>query len=486
MKSFLGQPLNNTMDSQSNTLEPKSGREVPLKLNLGFSLGEIPDLIAYQGFSFLIFTFYSVVIGLPIDTVTIVFIIWSIFNAFNDPILGALSDRTRTKKFGGGRRRPWIISMIIPLPLVMVFLFTPIEGSDTVIAIYMAISMILFDTFYTTYSLNHTSLYPEMFRSDRAREEVGRSRRILMVVGLLVAFALPGIVITDLVGTDAITRRQYILCGAIFGVCILVTMLGHIKTGIRERPLEELQEQKTLSLLDSFKYTFKNKDFILIVMASTMNWYVFGILPMVLPIYASIQFDLSKNAFETTLLLVTVFLCSIPGVLFWSWLDKKIGSRQAFIVCMIFWAVSLIPLYFITEYVGAMIAMAFIGIGFGGGPYFIDRNISNVIDEDELRTHQRREASFFGVHAVFIRLATILIIICINIVFTSYNGWEEVDLVAVTPKQQLGLRLLMSIFPACALIIGVVFASLFSLNTEKVKEIQTRRNKALDDLELKE
>ncbi|MHA1673907.1 MAG: MFS transporter, partial [Promethearchaeota archaeon] len=144
-----------------------SKREIPLKLNLGYSLGEIPDLIAYQGFSFLIFTFYSVTVGLSVNTVTIVFIIWSIFNAFNDPILGALSDKTRTTKFGGGRRRPWIVSMLLPLPLVMVFLFTPPLNNKILTAIYMGFIMIVFDTFYTTYSLNHTSLYPEMFQTDR-------------------------------------------------------------------------------------------------------------------------------------------------------------------------------------------------------------------------------------------------------------------------------------------------------------------------------
>ncbi|MHA1674680.1 MAG: MFS transporter, partial [Promethearchaeota archaeon] len=114
-------------------------------------------------------------------------------------------------------------------------------------------------------------------------------------------------------------------------------------------------------------------------------------------------------------------------------------------------------------------------IGFGGGPYFIDRNISNIADQDELQTNQRREASFYGVHAVFIRLATILVVLCINIVFTQYNGWEEVVLTDVTTQQQLGLRSLMSIFPATALLIGIIFALIYPLNKQRVREIQQKR-----------
>ena len=452
-----------------------SKREVPLKLNLGYSLGEIPDLIAYQGFSFLIFTFYSVTVGLSVDTVTIVFIIWSIFNALNDPILGALSDKTRTTKFGGGRRRPWIVSMLLPLPLVMVFLFTPPLNNEILTAIYMGFIMIVFDTFYTTYSLNHTSLYPEMFQTDRGREEVGRSRKILMVVGLLIAFALPGVIIPSLTGTDTITRQKYILCGAIFGICIFVFMLWHVLVGIREPPLDQLQKRETYTMRESFRQTFRNRDFILIVLASTMNWFVFGLIPMVLPIYCNVQFGIDQGSFDVSLLLIIVFLGSIPGVLVWSWVDKKLGSRLGFILCMAFWALSLVPLYFLKTYNGVAIAMGFIGIGFGGGPYFIDRNISNIADQDELQTNQRREASFYGVHAVFIRLATILVVLCINIVFTQYNGWEEVVLTDVTPQQQLGLRTLMSIFPATALMIGIIFALIYPLNRQRVQEIQQKR-----------
>ncbi len=339
----------NTQKRKEKTKFKTKKREVPLKLALGFAIGEIPDMIAYQGFSFLIFTFYSVVIGLEIWKITIVYIIWSLINALNDPILGALSDKTRTSKLGGGRRRPWIVSMLLPLPIVMVFLFTPLLTNPTVTAIYMAVIMILFDTFYTTYSLNHTSLYPEMFPTDKAREEVGFTRRAIMIVGLLIAFALPGVIITDLVGTDQLTKNQYILCGAVFGVLILIFMVLHLIFGIKEPKLEELKQRKTFSLMESIKYTLKNKDFIFIVLCSTMNWFVFGIIPMVLPIYASVNFNLDQNSFETSLLLIVAFLSSVPGVFFWMKVDSKLGSRKAFMFAHVFWIIVLIPLLFIQS-----------------------------------------------------------------------------------------------------------------------------------------
>ena len=61
--------------------------EVPFGKNLAFGSGEIADQLAYQGFTFTIFTFYFSVMKLDAKYITIVFILWSIYNAFNDPVL---------------------------------------------------------------------------------------------------------------------------------------------------------------------------------------------------------------------------------------------------------------------------------------------------------------------------------------------------------------------------------------------------------------
>jgi GPH family glycoside/pentoside/hexuronide:cation symporter len=119
-----------------------------------------------------------------------------------------------------------------------------------------------------------------------------------------------------------------------------------------------------------------------------------------------------------------------------------------------------------------MAVMAVMGVVFGGPPYFIDRNISNIADEDELRTGQRREASFYGVHAFIIRLATILNILSINIVFT-FNGWG--DLVeAAQGASSFGIQMLMSAFPLGAMIIGIIFLSFYKIGKKESDELQLK------------
>ncbi len=479
--------------------------EVPFGRNLAFGTGEIADQLAYQGFTFTIFTFYFSVIGLDALSITIVFVLWSIYNAFNDPILGSLSDRTRTRKLFGGRRRPWMIVSALPLALVMFLLFTPpwVAGfGDTGIGtiFYMLFIMCLFDTFYTAFSVNRVSLYPEMFRTDKAREEVGAVRRIIMVVALLLAFILPTIIISDMTleikALFSQVKWEYQLTGIIFGVIILVAIIINVLWGAREPPVDEMEKKKPLKLWESLKVSLKNKKFVIFALCSTMNWYVFGLIPTIMTIYVKNVVDTTNDwlwvaldslgELRVSIPLVLAFVMSIFGVLFWSFIDRKVGSKIGFILSMSWWALVLIPLIFINSYLGILIVMVLNGIGLGGSPYFIDRHISNIADDDELRTGERREGSYYGVHALFVRLSTILSIASIAIVLST-NGWYVYDPVSVTPELVFGLKSLMSLFPMGALIIGIIILIFFPLGKKQVEKLQAGlKNKTNDTMETEE
>ena len=74
-------------------------------------------------------------------------------------------------------------------------------------------------------------------------------------------------------------------------------------------------------------------------------------------------------------------------------------------------------------------------------------------------------------HALFVRLSTILSIGSIAIVLTT-NGWAVYDPSVVTPEIIFGLKSLMSLFPAGALLIGIVFLIFYPLGRKQVQELQ--------------
>lgn len=458
--------------------------KVPLKFNLAFATGEITDAVAYQGFSFLIFTFYYAVIGIDVRYVMIIYILWSIYNALNDPILGGISDKTRTRKFGGGRRRPWMIVAWVPLSLIMFFLFTPFATYETHpiwVSIYFFIIICIFDTIYTAFSLNRTSLYPEMFRTDREREEAGAGRRIFMVLGLILGMGVPTLFIPTLTESTQENIYNYWIAGAVLGAIVFVTAFINLKWGVKEPSLEELEEKETFGVFQSIWYSLKNWKFVIFILCSLANWYVFAIFPMIMPIYSEFVL-LESNSMLVVLLLLVAFVCSAPGVVFWSWVDSKVGSKMGFVISQAYWVAVLIPLFFVTNYWVALIMLALNGVGLAGSPYFIDRNISNIADEDEQKTGQRREASYYGVHALVIRLSSIFAIISVSGILSKY-GWSLFDPEVVSVDLITGLQSLVSFFPAGALVIGILLLLIYPLNKKKVHELQSSYKKKLAKIE---
>lgn len=152
------------------------------------------DIIMLQFFSFLIFTFFYAVVGLNVNLITIGFIIWSIWNALNDPLLGAISDRTSTKL---GRRKPYIITGIYSLLIINILLWTPPLGSQIITFIYFLIVLVVWDLFYTMYSLNQTALFPEMFRDLEQRAKANTIVQIFQIISLMIAFILPSFFIPN-------------------------------------------------------------------------------------------------------------------------------------------------------------------------------------------------------------------------------------------------------------------------------------------------
>jgi len=74
-----------------------TGELVSKKTTIFYSFAGIADTMSYQMFTFYIFNFYYTVVIGDILLVSLGYILWSVWNAFNDPLLGILSDRTSTR-----------------------------------------------------------------------------------------------------------------------------------------------------------------------------------------------------------------------------------------------------------------------------------------------------------------------------------------------------------------------------------------------------
>ncbi|MFX1357199.1 MAG: MFS transporter [Promethearchaeota archaeon] len=432
-----------------------------------FGIGQFSDAIALQMFTIYVFTFYYAVVGVNVNLITLGFILWSLWNAFNDPLLGALSDRTKTR---WGRRKPYIIASIIPLCVIIVLLWTPPTNTEIASFIYFIIIMILFDTFFTMYDLNYCALFPEIFQNLNDRARASAFKQIFTVIGLLFAFMVPTIIIPDL--TNSAYISEYMYAGIVMSVIIFIGAFFMIKFGIKERT-EFSEDYKTApSIFASLKYSLKNKSFRIFIIMNVTYWYVVGMLPVVVPLYGRFVLQIGEGeSFLLGLLLGVAFISAAIFMALWRFIIVRVGMKRGVMISMITFIITLAPFMFINDVLSAFIAFLFAGLGLSGAIFFGDILLSAIIDEDELITGTRREGGYFGINALLTKLSTILVILSINIVFNSV-GWAVFDPLGTTFQTIFGLRSLIFIFPACALMIGLVAISWFPITKRKYQTIK--------------
>lgn len=440
------------------------------KRGVAYAIGQASDITAYQTFSFLVFTFYYAVVGIRIELIVFGYVIWAIWNSINDSIIGYISDRTHTR---WGRRIPYIMISLIPLAFMVLLLFFPPQsiGITNEIAnfIYFLIVIIVFEWFFTMYDVNFTALFPELFITVKERTKANNVRQAFAIVGLIMAFVLPGLFISDYSNPSSLPEYQ--IFGIVTMVIVIIPGLVFLKFSPREKAEFSEDYKKAPKFIEAFKTCLKSKSFDWYIPAEVATWFVYGMLPAIVPLYGKFVLGITDTLLLSLLLGIAFISSAIFMTVLWKPLVQKIGPRKTWLISMTSWIILLFTLLFVSSYLIALIVFFLMGMGLSGSLYIIDIIIGDIVDEDEVKTGSRREGAYYGVNMFLMHLSTIAVFLVIGPVFIISN-WEVYDPNKITPEIIFGLRSLMSIYPIIALLIAMLVIYKYPLDGEKLKKVK--------------
>lgn len=461
---------------------PSDSGSLDLRTTLAFGFGAMTDQMSHQAFQFLIFTFYYAVVGVNVNVLAAAFVIFAVWDSVNDPLIGPISDRTTSKL---GRRRFWVLVSLVPFALANVFLFTPPGrlASDVGNAVYMILIIMVYDLVYTIFSTQQLALFPEMFKTEASRGRANLYKNVLTIVGVLVGFVLPTVLINPMAPAPDATPAEtdeiagmYLNTGILVAVLVVVFGVVFLRFGIQEDPAHQTKPETMPGLWTSLKQTLGNKAFVIFVVGNMFNWFVFKLLTTIVPLYGIHVLGIEEGNFLLTAILLVALLTAAAFFPVMEKLGHKLGMRNAFLVSETVFLLSLIPYAFLDNQPGlAIVAMIFTGIGISGQMYFVDILIGNIIDEDEVRNGCRREGSFYGINALINRYSTILVFVAIAAVLTGY-GWEEYLVGAGADFEALraGLKLLMTVFTMAGVAVMMLCLKYYPLHGERLREVQAQ------------
>ncbi len=431
--------------------------------------------------------FLTDVVGLDARLASVAALLGIVWDALNDPLVGTLSDRVRTR---WGRRRPFLLWFAIPYGAAFVMLWwaPPFENQLALAATVMLVYM-LSDTLQTLVSVPLYALTPDISRDYDERTSLTGYRMFFnLVASLVAAVAAPAIV--DAVLSSGGTQQQgYFIVSAIFGgLAVIPLLLIFFVVREQPRPAEE-EKEAHVPFIVILRTAWSNIPFRFATALYMLNWITFDLIGLVLPFFVAYWVasgDLLKKALGLPLestVFAFLLVTSVVVLPFWVWLAKKLSKNIAYIIGMAFWAVVQILIFTIQpgQVTYILILSVAAGVSVATAHVLPDSIFPDVIEWDELRTRRRQEGIYYGVKN-FIRKLTGALAIFIALQVLGWVGYqsppEGATFFVQSPATLTAIRILIGPFGAALLLSAIAIAWFYPLTREKhgrIRRLLARR-----------
>lgn len=384
--------------------------KVPLSIRLGYGLGAAAYGIKDNGFATFLLIFYNQVMGLNAAAVGVVIAVALVFDAFVDPMLGVLSDRTDSR---WGRRHPWLYASAVPIAIVWVALWNPPGGwSEPALLGWLFVTAVLARAAIATNEVPSLALAPELTRDYHERTSVIRYRYVFGWLGglifLMLAFgwflAPPRGSMSGPLGVTGFGNYGIASAIAMASVVLISAYATH-KFAVDRAP-PPVPRQSFAELMVAVRQTLSNKAF-LILMAGGVLIYTAQGVSFALSNYL-LTFVWQLKSGELLLYALALFVGVIVSFFIVTPIGRRLGKPRAAAALTIV-AVSLIVLPYLLRLAGLFpppgdpwLLPAYLGIAICStaasvaGFMTSASMMSDVVEASEETTGRREEGLFFA------------------------------------------------------------------------------------------
>lgn len=330
-------------------------------------------------------SFYAEDIGLGWLAAGTIFAAARFFDVFLDPIMGVVSDRTKSS---WGRRRVWMIASVPIMAIAAYLVFSPSPGASWVSVVA---SVVLLFVGWTMLTITHLAWGGELTDDYHERSRVTASREAAYILGMIAVLLLP--LVVKNYGGDRFAQV------ASMGWFVIITL--PISVGLAVWLLKE-REVPAVPHLDwrtGMAAIMGNKPLRFLLFCDLIAGISGGIVAtLFLPLVAH-GLGLPEQSYFLLLIYFAMGVLAIPPML---WLSKRLGKHRMMVVHVLLNAV-LIPCIFLLprgEFWPALVLWTLFGFNMSVGPFLFRAIMADVADHDHVETGQARAGVYFAMLAL--------------------------------------------------------------------------------------
>ena len=385
-------------------------RRVDLSTKLFYGFGAVANGAKANGFSYLLLFYYSQVIGLRADLVSLGILIALIFDAVSDPLIGYISDNFHSR---WGRRHPFMYVSAIPVAVAYYFIWSPPDWGQTELFIYFVCMSVTIRTLITFYEVPATALVSELTDDYDQRTEMLSFRYFFAWWGGLTMAVLNYLVFLpeEKGGLEYVQgwSNYGLTASIVIFISIFVSCIGthrHIPNLRKPPPKAPFKLDKTVTEL---KETLSNRSFFALFISALLTAVAAGVSTS-LSIYFSRHFW-EFTSTEIGLLNLPYFFSAFLALFFAPMVSRQLGKKKGGMIVMAL-AFGMSPLPYVLRVLGlfpengtdtlfytllvfnavdvTLIIMA---------SSLIAAMIADVVEDSELKTGRRSEGIFFAANS---------------------------------------------------------------------------------------
>ncbi len=438
----------------------EKNREMKVKNLIAYGVGDI-----FGGGSFLIINmlflfFLTEVVGMELFYAGLVILVGKGWDAISDPLMGYISDNTRSKF---GRRRLYFLLGLLPIAVSFTLLFAPIRFENSMFNfLYFIFAYILFSTVFTMVMIPYSALNAEMSHDYKVRTKLTGMRINFSLISALIAATVPSLIINSYPKEEGLTAHfvMAMAFGIFYALPWIIVFFGTWELDIPEK--KNIKSIKTI--FKEFINLLQNKSFRVHILMYIFAYTSMDFLMMLFKYY--LTWGIGKpNAFPLTM--GPLMVAQIAMLAFYVYIANKKGKGYAFRIGLSIWCLGMFLSYFLdstTPLPLVILVCVIIGMGLSAGVMIPWAILPSVVDVGEIITTEQQTGLYSGGMTFIRKLANGLAAPLVTLLLGA-SGYVQ-QATSQNPETISQIKTFFFIVPAVFIIIAIICSLYFKITPE--------------------
>lgn len=461
-----------------------AGEGLTLKHKIGYAAGDAGGVMTLILVSSYMTRYVTNVMSISFATLSVLLLIWNIWDMVNDPLMGTMMDKLFAKSSGKKDKfRPWLLYSIAPIVLGMIAFFSVpslLSGYAAVAALF--IFKIVYELGYTMMNIGMGSLLGTMAKNDPERAQLSSARGMGSTVGAMISMVL----VPQILGRLGENSQGYfwsaVVCATLGGFSIFIHYLWTEERNAASKivdPNDESQKVQFTDIIDVFK---KNRAFLALSMHSVIIVFgttIYGQFNAYM--YADVLGNIGLMSYTSIISMsLTMVILSIAPIIV-----KKMGSTVRVIrTSLVIGLTMMLGLFIVMlrSNVPAAVFLVVSGVGYSLINLSVQMQwglVGEAIDYNEYLTGKRTEGAIYGTFSLTRRVGQTISqsLAVLMIGWIGYNPELTNAGIMQAGGTILGIKVMTLVVPAVAAVGSwLCFKFIWNLDGSTGKELSAWRN----------